>query len=157
MQKHLLTDHASEILHVLSRMDEMQNRLVREKEERQKLLELMKKAKQGETQEPAKKTKGLKPCIRPGNKGRPLSPSVRIPKNGWKMTALDCPHVWNRLDRKRENFYAAWITCLDCGSRWDRIHGEDDYLHNLGIPLRMIEAFPRLLQIRRANRFQPHE
>ena len=42
-QKHLLTDHASEILHILSRMDEMQNRMVREKEERQKLLEMRRK------------------------------------------------------------------------------------------------------------------
>ena len=137
MQKHLLTDQASQILHILSRMDEMQNRMVREKEERQKLLEMRRKAQEGEAQEPANKTKGLKPCIRPGNKGRPLSPSVRIPKNGWKMTVLDCPHIWDRLDRKRENASARWITCLDCGSRWDRIHGEDDYLDNLGIPLKM--------------------
>ena len=48
MQKHLLTDQASQILHILSRMDEMQNRLVREKEERQKLLEMRRKAKEGE-------------------------------------------------------------------------------------------------------------
>ena len=98
MQKHLLTEHASEIMHILTRMDEIQNRLVREKEERQKLLDMMKKAKQAETQEPAKKVKGLKPCIRPGNKGRPLSPSVRLPKHGWKMSIMDCPHIWERQD-----------------------------------------------------------
>ena len=53
------------------------------------------------------------------------------------MTILECPHVWERLIRNRENASAAWITCLDCGSRWERIHGEDDYLDSLGIPLKM--------------------
>ena len=123
MQKHLLTDHASQIMHILSRIDEMQHRLIREKEERRKLLEMMKRTKQAEAQEPVKKSKGQKPCIRPGNKGRPLSPSIRNPKGGWKLSILDCPHVWERLIRNRENASAAWITCLDCGSRWGRIHG----------------------------------
>ena len=91
MQKHLLTEHAAEILHILSRMDEIQNRMVREKEERQKLLDIMNKARQAEIQEPVKKVKGLKPCIRPGNKGRPLSPSVRIPKTGWCRQNLGLP------------------------------------------------------------------
>ena len=93
MQKHLLTEHASEILHVLSRMDEIQSRMLREKEERQKLMDMMQKARQADNQEPVKKTKGLKPSIRPGNRGRPLSPSVRPPANGWRMSILDCPHV----------------------------------------------------------------
>ena len=53
------------------------------------------------------------------------------------MSILDCPHVLDRQDRKRENASAAWITCLDCGSRWQRIHGDQDYLDNLGIPLKM--------------------
>ena len=42
----------------------------------------------------------------------------------------------------RENKTSAWITCLDCGSRWDRVYGDEDYLDNIGIPLMMNNVNP---------------
>ena len=37
----------------------------------------------------------------------------------------------------RENKTSAWITCLDCGIRWDRVYGDQEFLDNIGIPLKM--------------------
>merc|ERR1712051_160652 len=114
-------------------MDEMQNRLVREKEERQKLLNMMEKARQAEAEDQPKppKSKKAKTCIRPGNRGRALSPSKAIPETGWRLSILDCPHAENRM-AMRENKTTNWMTGLDCGSRRLRIHGDRDFLDNLG-------------------------
>ena len=35
-----------------------------------------------------------------------------------------------------------WVTCLDCGSRWQRVPGDDDFLDNKGIALKMGDHKP---------------
>ena len=85
--------------------------------------------------------KGEEPAIRPNTKGRPKSPSTRPPEGGWLLRAVDCPHKADRQLQKG-NANAKWMVCKDCGSRWHRVSGDNDYLHHLGIALKMGDHKP---------------
>ena len=66
---------------------------------------------------PAKKTLGTN---RPMAKGKALS---RSKTQKWQMEPEDCPHTQmsNPRGGRGETF---WWTCLQCGSRWERVHSE---------------------------------
>ena len=57
------------------------------------------------------------------------------------LRVKDCPHEPNR-QKQQGNKSAKWITCRVCGSRWNRVPGDDDYLDNLGIALKMGDHKP---------------
>ena len=98
-----LVDTAGTITYILWRQEERDLRILREKEERQRL-EAIKAAVKTKTAE-EKPKKGVKPSICQNTKGRALSPSKAIPDNGWTLRAMDCPHKRNR-QVNRENKYS---------------------------------------------------
>ena len=59
----------------------------------------------------------------PMAKGQALTRSKNPPSpQGWAKTPQSCLHV--EMSGPRGSHSARWVTCLECGSRWDRVSGE---------------------------------
>ena len=56
-------------------------------------------------------------------RGKRLAPSRHAPAEGWNRKIPQCAHPMGRLTL-RENQYLKWVTCLDCGARWEQLSVE---------------------------------
>lgn len=63
--------------------------------------------------------------------GKPLSRSTTC--TNWPSQPLECAHVADRL-RQRGTKGCFWWTCLDCGSRWERVEWQADAEVNMNLP-----------------------
>jgi hypothetical protein len=69
-----------------------------------------------------KATGSEKPVQMPGTQGKRLTSSEAAPKGGWRIREMDCPHIWEGLV-PRGGRGKPWLTCMDCGARWERLKG----------------------------------
>ena len=101
---------------VLTGMDGMNNRKTKELEERL-----------GRSDDPAANKKNSKKAsaqqqrvTTPMAKGKVLPPSKSVKA---RLRAEDCPHVPDRVVAR--GGHILWLTCLDCGTRWERLEGQE--------------------------------
>jgi len=68
-----------------------------------------------------KAQKATKTTVAPWQKGKALDKRSTVEKT-WKFEPANCPHPEERLSKPRGGQGgSAWVTCLDCGQRWERV------------------------------------
>jgi len=111
----LVVSQAAQWQTVLTGLDSMSDRRTKELEER-----LGKTDDQATTKKNSKKASNLQRVTTPMAKGRILPPSKSVKP---RIRPEDCPHVADRIVAR--GGHILWLTCLDCGTRWERLEGEE--------------------------------